>query len=358
MTDTAILLSRDADLLDDVHRLAAVAGTDPQVVRSPAEARRWWSGAPLVLVGADLLPETVLARSAGPAGLARRRGVVVLTRSDPTPELWHAALEIGAEEVVRLPDDDSSLVALLVAGSGQQESRAPVLGVVAGSGGAGASVLAVSLALAGVRLGRTSVLVDLDGLGGGLDLALGAEDHAGARWPDLAEVAGLVPAGTLASALPSAHGVAVLGPARDRSRVPAIPVSAVPAVLDSVVADASLVVLDLPRADDEVRAAALARTDVLLLLVTPDVRGSAAAQAVCASVRDLCDTRAVVRGLPGSGLDAQAVADWLEVPLAAEIAYDARLTAALDRGDPPGLSSRSRLGRVAEALLAELVGGR
>ncbi len=349
MTDSPILLSRDPDLLDDVHRLASVAGSDPLVVGTPAEARRWWGSAPLVLVGADLAAEAV------PAGLGRRRGVVVVSRTEPTVQVWHAALDLGAEEVVQLPADEAPLVSLLVAGSRPGAARARVVGVVGGSGGAGASVLAVSLALAGVRRGHATVLVDLDARGGGLDLALGAEDRPGARWPDLAGITGRVPAGTWESALPSAHGLAVLAPARDGGHPLPLPAAAVPAVLDSVVSDAALVVLDLPRADDAVTAAALARTDVLLVVVTPDVRGSAAAQAVCAAVRDHGDTRAVVRSLPGAGLDAQAVADWLGVPLAAELAHDSRLTAALDRGDPPGLSARSRLGRVSDDLLRHVM---
>lgn len=352
MTDAPILLSRDDALVDDVARLAAVAGTDPLVVRTPAEARRWWSGAPLVLVGADLLSETA------PAGLARRRGVVVVTLEEPTPPMWHEALDLGADEMLRLPDDDGPLVSMLVAGARHDLPRGLVVGVVGGSGGAGASVLAVSSALAGVRLGHVTALVDLDPLGGGLDLALGAEDVPGARWTDLAGVLGPVPAGTLTAALPHAHGVAVLAPARDGSFPMPVHPATVPAVLDSLVGDSSLVVVDLPRVDDERAAAVLARTDVLLVVVTPDVRGSASAQAVCARVRDRCDTRAVVRSASGSGLDAQAVADWLQVPLAAEIPHDARLTAALDRGEAPGLSARSRLGRVAQELVDGLLSAR
>ena len=51
-----------------MHRLAAVAGSDPLVVGTPAEARRWWGSAPLVLVGADLAAEAAsAAASAGGA---------------------------------------------------------------------------------------------------------------------------------------------------------------------------------------------------------------------------------------------------------------------------------------------------
>jgi secretion/DNA translocation related CpaE-like protein len=354
MTDAPMLLSRDETLLDDVARLAAVADSDPHVVRSAAEARRRWAAAPIVLVGDDVLPE------AAAAGLPRRPGVVVVTRAEPTAPVWHAALDLGAEEVVHLPHDDASLVSLLVAGSRREEGRGLVVAVIGGSGGAGASVLAVSAALAGVRLGQVTALVDLDPLGGGLDLALGAEDVPGARWTDLAGVLGPVPPGTLTAALPHAHGVAVLAPARDAAvALPTHPAT-VPAVLDSLVGECALVVIDLPRADDDPASAALARADVVLLVVAPDVRGSASAQAVCARVRERGDVRAVVRSASGGSpvLDAQAVADWLAVPLAAEIPHDPRLTAALDRGEAPGLSARSRLGRVSQELVHGLLSAR
>ena len=94
---------------------------------------------------------------------------------------------------------------------------------------------------------------------------------------------------------------------------------------------------------------------LVLVVVTPDVRGTAAAQSLCRALAPGRDVRVVVRTHPTSDLDAQAVADWLGAPLAAEIAHDNRLTTALDRGEAPGLGARSRLARVAEALLLDLV---
>ena len=277
---------------------------------------------------------------------------MVVTRDNPAPLLWRSALELGAEDVVLLPHGGASLAARMLAGPVEDAARARVVGLLGGSGGAGASVLATALALAGVHHGASTLLVDLDPWGGGLDLALGAEDAPGARWPDLAGVTGHVPAGTLLDALPAAHGVRILAPARDPGAT--IPVAAVPAVVASAAAAAELVVLDLPRADDAVLAAVLARCDTVLVVVVPDVRGSAAAFATCARVRGVPDVRVVARAVPSSRLDAQAVADWLGRPLAAEIAHDSRVSAALDRGDPPGLRSRSRLARVAQALLEDL----
>src|SRR5699024_11548525 len=82
------------------------------------------------------------------------------------------------------------------------------VGVVAGCGDAGASVLACALAgRAGAD--HSTVLVDADPLGGGLDLVLGAEQVPGPRWTDLSASRGQLRPSTLADALPR-HDVLVL----------------------------------------------------------------------------------------------------------------------------------------------------
>ena len=76
------------------------------------------------------------------------------------------------------------------------------------------------------RCGRparaSTLLVDLDPLGGGLDLLLGAERLAGLRWPDLAGARGRLGGGMLRDALPRLDGLSLLswagGPAPSRSR--------------------------------------------------------------------------------------------------------------------------------------------
>lgn len=347
MTSAPLLLSRDPVLVEEVGRLAAVADLDPRVLPSAGEARRWWASAPYVLLGADLLDD------AGAARLARRPGVLVLTRESLDAPRWRAAFELGAEEVLHLPLDEGAVVTRLLGSPGPGAARARVVGVVGGSGGAGASVLSVALALAGARSGLSPVLVDLDPCGGGLDLALGSEGHAGARWSDLATLASPVPAATLLDALPAAHGVRVLAPSRGGPD--AIPPAAVPAVLDSLLQGPAFVVVDLPRTADDLRAAVAARCDVVLLVVTSDVRGAAAAMATAATLLDVADLRMVMRPTAGGALDAEEVAGWLELPLAAELPHEPRLTASLDQGEPPGLAPRSRLARVCAELLESVV---
>ena len=76
-------------------------------------------------------------------------------------------------------------------------------------GGAGSSTLAAALALA-AAVDRDVLLVDGDLQGGGIDYLLGIESVSGARWPELSEASGLLPAAALAQALPTAGRVRVL----------------------------------------------------------------------------------------------------------------------------------------------------
>lgn len=345
MSMSPLLVSRDPSLLDDVRRVAAVAGSEPLIVSSAAQARGAWALAPLVLVGEDLLAEVAAA------GLPERRGLLVVGRDSADVAVWQGALAAGAEHVVVLPEGEAYLAQRLVPGTGSP--RAHVVGVVGGSGGAGASVLAVALALAGARLGLDVALVDADPSGGGLDLALAAEDEQGARWSDFVDVSGILPPDTVLAALPVVHGVTTVSVGRAPEST--VPSSAVPAVVDSLVACRDLVVIDLPRARPDLLATLVPRCAAVLLVVTPDVRGVAAGRHTAMELGRLGEVSVVVRGVPGTELDAEQVAHWLEVELVAEIAYDARLTAALDCGDPPGLSARSRLGRTATALVTRLM---
>ena len=347
-TDRPLLLTRDPDLLDDLRRLSVAAGVEPEVVTTAASSRRLWSVAPLVVVGADLAEEVASS------SLARRPDVVVASHAVDADLPWRAAVALGAEHVVGLPDGESFLVDRLAHGRSASRGRAYVVGVVGGSGGAGASVLAAALALAARRRGEVC-LVDLDPGSGGLDLVLGAEDEPGVRWPELASVSGLLEAEALRSALPRAHGVDVLSV--DRSGEDAVPVRSVPAVIDSVRAAYDVVLLDLPRCRPDLLDAAVRSCDVVLLVATADVRGAASAVRHVAALREVADVRLVVRHRrrPAGELDPDELAAWLDLDVVAELAHDSRLAAALDRGEPPGLAPRSRLARTCGELVDVLV---
>ncbi|MGH3936039.1 MAG: hypothetical protein ACRDS1_13875, partial [Pseudonocardiaceae bacterium] len=212
-------------LADEVVRLAAAAGCEPERVTNLEGIRERWVTAPLLLL------DTHAAADIANAGLSRRDGVVIVTAGgasnrtpaggasnrtpaggasnrapaggEPDPAVWRCAVAVGAEHVVELPDAEAWLVGALADAVESPAVPGRVLAVLGGRGGAGASVFAVAVAVAAVESGRHALLVDCDALGGGLDLAMGAEDAEGLRWPGLALGGGRVPAAALHAALPS-----------------------------------------------------------------------------------------------------------------------------------------------------------
>lgn len=360
-----LVVTSDAVLLDDLLRLAAVAGVEPVVASDVEGARPVWSSAPLVLLGADSADAAAAAAASassnahvgaagrrGCAQLPRRRRVVVVSRDLDDGDVWRRAVGVGAEHVAVLPDAEAWLVDLL-AEPADEPAPAPVLAVVGGRGGAGATTLACALAVTAQRLGAAALLIDADPLGGGIDLALGAEDAAGLRWPDLAGAEGRIPPAALADSLPGQPGLRVLS--WDRSDAPQVPSAALEALLAAAVRAADLVVVDLPRAFDAATVEALRRADTVLLVVPAEVRACASAARVAAGAAHHCsDVRVVVRGPAPGGLDAADVAAAVGLPLAGSLRAEPGLAAALERGEPPASRARGPLARLCQELLEPL----
>ena len=262
-------------------------------------------------------------------------------------------MQLGAERVVFLPDDEDDLVerfGLAASGGGREGA---VVAVVGGRGGAGATTLACALALSATRAGRAALLVDGDPLGGGVDLVFGAEADRGLRWRDLGSTRGRVPPAALAEALPRMAGLSVLS--WDRGAAAAVPAAAMTAVLDAGRRSHDLVVVDLPRALDDAARAALASATCVLLLVPAEVRAAAAAGRVAAVLGGLCDDlRVVVRGPSPGGLDARRIATALGLPLLGELRPEPGLDVDLERGDAPARRGRGPLAQLCTALVAEL----
>lgn len=348
MDSRPLVLTRSPDLLDDVLRVAATAGVDVQVADDVGAARRLWTAASCVVLGADL------AAACGRGRLPRRPGVAVVGTDPDDPWLWQWAVQVGAEHVVFLPDADAWLAELLAESVEPSGAAGGVLAVIGGSGGAGATTLAVGLAVTAARSGRRALLVDADPLGGGVELAFGGEAEPGLRWPDLAATQGRVPGPALTAALPQLAGLPVLS--WDRGAPLSVPAPAMAAVLAAGRRACDLVVVDLPRALDDAARVALELAATVLLVVPAQVRAVAAAGRVAAQAGALCgDLRVVVRGPFGSRLAAEAVGAALGLPLAGYLESEPRLAAALDRGEPPGLRGRGALAALCQGLLAEPV---
>ncbi len=174
--------------------------------------------------------------------------------------------------------------------------------MLAGCGGAGASVFAA--VLAGCAAGRDgsagsagwggsagqAFLIDCDPVGGGIDVLLGCERAAGSRWSQVRLRGGGLDPAVLRDCLPSWHQVSVL--AVDD------PHAVDPAALSQIVAVAALagpVVLDIARWPSPIRAAAVSSCDLTILITPAEVR-AVTASAVIAADLDPGRTALVIRG--------------------------------------------------------------
>jgi secretion/DNA translocation related CpaE-like protein len=346
-----LAVTDDPALLDDLLRLAAAGGTELDVAPDPAAARSRYARAPLVVIGVDQGEACLRAR------MLRRARVVLVGRAEEQGSVWQLAELLGAEHVALLPAAEPWLVdrfgaAAAVTGGGL-DGR--ILAVVGGRGGAGASVLAVGLAVTGVRRGLRTLLLDADPLGGGLDILLGWENIDGLRWSALRETEGRVDAPALVRALPGRGDLAVLS--FDRGGLSAVPAEAMASTMDAARRNRDLVVVDLPRQLDDAAVLAAGAADRALLVVPAELRATAAAARVATAVVPHCrDVSVVVRGPAPGRLGAQEVASALGLPLAGTLRPESGLPAALERGEAPAASGRGPLATLCGRIIADLIG--
>ncbi|GLW64523.1 septum formation initiator [Actinomadura rubrobrunea] len=326
MTTPAMIVTSDPVIGDDLLRLAAAADTGAEIVQDAGEARADWRRPPLVLVGAESAEEVVAA------GLPRRQGVVLVAKEGETDDVYRKALEIGAQDLAVLPDDESWLIDAMAAAAEPAEGRGAIVCVCSSRGGTGASVFAAGLALSAARTGARTLLIDGDPLGGGLEITLGLEDHEGARWPDFADRRGRLNAAALREALPSLGEVSVLSWRRGKP----VPVTqeAVQSLLDAAARGFDLIVVDVPRHPGEIGRCALRAAEVTYLLVPAEVRAAVAADVMASTLRrETAALRLIVRNPAPGGLTPEVIAEALGLPLAGVLERDRRLPAALEEGD-------------------------
>src|SRR3954454_8486273 len=336
---TVAVCCDDLGLMADARRLCATAGMDAEVA-GPLDARRWWSSSTAVL-----LDGPAAAQLAG-HGLPRRPGVALLARVDD-PALWRFAVILGAEQVATLPRDDSAVLRGVLSAAAPT-GAAPVVACVPASGGAGASTLAVGLALAAARLGTDTVLVDADPTGGGLDLLLGAEHATGLRWPDVAALGADASSDAILDGLVrAAPQLRLLSWDRhDGGR--ALPHPSWPSP-GAGRAQVGLVVLDLPRLTADAPPPA---ADLVLLVVRAGVRQTVAAAESAARLRAAVDdVRLVVRRAARRVPAAAEIATAVGLPLALELSENRRLNAAADDGQLPRALARMPFGSLVAAVM-------
>jgi secretion/DNA translocation related CpaE-like protein len=298
-----VLLVTGFDFLQgEVERIVAAAGGLLRVVADASEAAPYWDSAAAVLVGSDI-------REVPPR---RRAPAVLVGLSGEGDSLWHLGAAMGAQRVAVLPDAAAWLAEYL-SRSRSPEAGGLVLGVTGGCGGAGATTAGIWIAQAAAGLGARVLLVDADPWGGGLELALAAEESPGLRWPDLADASGSIDPGQLAEALPVAGGFSFLSWPGSRERPPAVDAATVGGVLDAARRGYELVIVDIGRSVEPLRT--FAWDCDRLLVVVPALLKAAVASARLLQELPPVDSALVIRGKAGAALDGTLIAESVGLPL-------------------------------------------
>lgn len=338
-----LLISGDPDTVDHVLALASASQLTSEVTAAPEAFTQAWLRSVVVVVGLDALSQVASAH------LPRRPNVVVLGQAQP-PD-WRLAFDAGAEAVV-VPPGEPGWLAERVRRAGHELPSGVVVGVLGCRGGAGASVFATALAMATVRARQLPYLLDLDPMGCGLAVILGADSAPGLTWEQVSGGVGRIPALSLQATVGQVEGVGLLGwsDAGQEELSPGV----AGAVVDAARLCAPLTVVDLGRAVTSAQQEALARCDRVLMMVPADVRSVRSARRMTLrSGLSMCEV--IVRGPNPGGLVAQDVGQAVGLPVLAAMGADRGLDQRLERGEPPGSRARSPLGRAGDGILREVL---
>ena len=341
-----LLVSSDPLLVADVQRLSAAAGVVPEVVGDPAQAMRLWASAPLVLVGAD--SAAVLAAACPP----RRPRVHVLGRAPVGDAMFRDALGVGAESVTGLPASETWLVELLTDIGDGAVAPGVTIGVIGGSGGAGATVFAAALAQLTSDVGST-LLVDADPLGAGVDRVLGLEASDGIRWDSMMQTTGRLSSRSLREALPRSGALSVLTWPSDRPA--SLQAFAMREVLSAGRRGFETVVLDLPRHHDAVVDETISRCDHVVLISTLTVPGVSSAARVAHRLPSPTPRRHLVTRGGRGGVTPESVSRLLRIPLTAAMTDQRGLDEAINLGAGPARSRRGTLARAARSVATNVL---
>jgi secretion/DNA translocation related CpaE-like protein len=330
-----LVVAPPGDLQELVLSAVAAQQQQAQLAKNGGEAAAVWQQAQTIFVAQECAAE-VAERA-----LPHREQVYLVGADEATLATWSTPL--GAKVIV-LPEGIAWLGAVLDEGS--DRAGAPVVVLLGGSGGVGASTLAASLALSAAKKGRRAALVDVDPLGGGIDLLLGAERLEGWRWPSLSSAEGHV--GDIREYLPIIEGVAVVSMGReseaDLAKEPLV------AIIQALRRSHDLVMVDAGRGLSPAAREAIRLATRRLLLVTGTVRGIAAAHQVIQAHGNQMEV--VLRRTGVGSTDPNTVTTLLGCPVVATLPDDKVVALAAERGELAWLSGRRSYLRTCGKLLS------
>ena len=354
---TAVILATGSQRLrDEVARIAAAAGITLEVL--PTAAAALTRNPEVLLLGSDLAASGLPGRRQH-SRLDPRGSETILVGTGQEAGLWQDAARLEAARVAVLPDASAWLAEFL----SRRRSHASgfVLGVIGGSGGAGASTLSCWLAHEAAEQGMSTLLVDGDPCGGGLDTSLGSSEVPGVRWPDLADVRGALNPVQFVSALPHVSGFALLSGVAEPADSAETGYSEEPsgdpnpessrAVMDAARAAFTLTIVDCA---SNRSGRLLLSCDALLVVVLGRLRPVLAARSLHRSLGTGVPKAAVIRGPLGDGLDDARAADSAGLPLAGYLPHARNLEHAEARGLLLERGRRRNIRRVTGQLVGRL----
>ncbi|MEV7662896.1 septum site-determining protein Ssd [Paenarthrobacter sp. NPDC089316] len=333
-----LLVSGDPYLQEEAKRIVAAAGGSLRTTVDVSEAVHGWDSADVVLVGSDV-------RELPPR---RRAPSVLLGRAGEGDDLWRLAAALGAERVAVLPEAAAWLAEHLSM-SGSPDPGGTVTGIVGGCGGAGASTAAIWMAQAGASEGISTLLVDGDPWGGGLELAITDEPVPGLRWPDFQESRGSIDPGQFRDSLPTAGGFTYLSWPGTRESVRSPDAGAVAAVMDAARRGFELIIVDLGRTGEGVGRLAW-DCDKLLLLTTAHLRAAVASARILDELPHV-DTGLLVRGNNASPVNPSVIAESLGLPLVGVVPEVRGAAAGTELGRLLEVGRRKDVGRFTNSVL-------
>ncbi|MDI2036519.1 hypothetical protein PJL15_03657 [Paenarthrobacter nitroguajacolicus] len=273
---------------------------------------------------------------------------MLLGRAGEGDGLWRLAAALGAERVAVLPEAAAWLAEHLSM-SGSPDYGGTVLGIVGGCGGVGATTAAIWLAQAAASEGVSTLLIDGDPWGGGLELALTDEPVPGLRWPDFQESRGSIDPAQFRESLPATGGFTYLSWPGTREPVRSPDAGAVAAIMDAARRGFELIIVDLGRNNEGVGRLAW-DCDKLLLLTPAHLRPAVASSRVLDGLPPV-ETGLLVRGNHASTVDPSFLAESLGLRLAGVVPEVRGVLAGTEQGRLLELGRRKEVGRFAAGVL-------
>lgn len=250
---------------------------------------------------------------------------VLVTESVPATESYRIAIRQGANDLLELPKESAALLQKLSELENHKQTKAKTIGVISGSGGAGASTTA-SMAAWGLKRKFQTVLVDLAPNGGGVDVIFGLERNPASRWRDFVNSQGEIPVRTFQNELPTIEGLALMS--HDRGMLEENLLTN-KKVLSSLLQAYELAIIDI----DLNKIKNLNFQD-LVIVCTNTVRSVAAAVSRVEEIKNLGFLpKLFVRELPGGDVNPEKISQTLKIKLLGTISTEPQLQKDLDRGN-------------------------